>query len=408
MATLPQASFRSWIGVAKDTVNANLSAAVVAGATSLPLTNTSGTTGTLTTAGATYSAVIVDGPNTETVALTGNLSAGAVPCAATANAHSANAYVYFQLTASIGPTAFLPATKIEMVGDYAQLYDKHYEGSQANVFGAQQGMRIGQIALDGNLVADSFGYILGSFFGAYDYSATGGSNPTTYAFSPQNTGNGQPPSYLFYQYNPGDNEVWVFAKAIIGQITVKINPEQLITWSATGLAFAPGVVATPSTAFSALTPVAGRTGLTTIGGTINPDLLDCEFTLKREEFEAVKTIQGIQDPLTIFSGPVDVQSKWQMVMADDTQLNNYYLQSQPSFDIKALKGSGTGQQGIEIHCNQANYEAVKPTPTGKAYVMLDGAFTAIANTTDASTAGGGKSPVKVTLSTGTLTGSTLY
>lgn len=408
MATAPQSAYRSFVGVAKDTINANLSASINSGAVSLPLTNTVGTTGTITTAGATYSAIIVDGPLTETVALTGNLTGGAVACAATANAHTANVYVYFQLTASIGPTAYLRVTKIDFSDDYKQLYDKGYRGSQAFEYGAQQGMRIANFSLDGDLFADEFGYILGSFFGAYDYTATGGSNPTTYAFSPQNTGNGQPPSYLFYDYNPGANQTYVMAKAVVSQIDVKFDPAALTTWTATGMAFAMGPVATPTPSFSTFTPVAARVGGTTIGGTITPDVATADFTLKREEFGAVNTIQGLQDPLAIFSGPVSVTTKFSIVQADASQYLNYVNQTQPSFDIRADKGTGTAANGIELHCSQANYEGVKITQTGKAYVTLEGGFQALANTADASVTGGGYSPIKVTLSTATAGGATQY
>ncbi len=484
MATAPQSAYRSFVGVAKDTVNANLSATIASGATSLPVTNTVGTTGTLTTSGSTYSAVIVDGPLTETVACTGNLAAGAVPVAATANAHSANVYVYFQLTASIGPTAFLRVTKIDFSDAYAQLYDKGYRGSQAFEYGAQQGMRIANFALEGDLFADEFGYLLSDFFGAYDFvtsptsvavtaasnigavcvitatgtwvtgqtvtisGAAGGtwsvingtyqinqggsgtfqivasatptgsytassatvSGPTTYSFSPQNTGNGQPASYLLYDYNPGANQTYVMAKAVTSDLGMKFDPAALTQWTASGKAFAMGPVATPTPSFSAFTPVAARVGGTTIGGTITPDLATAEFTFKREEFGEVNTIQGLQDPLAIFSGPVSVNTKFTIVQADATQYLNYVNQTQPSFRVAAVKGgaSATAANGVFINCSQANYADVKITQTGKAYVTLDGSFEALANTTDATTAGGGYSPARVTISTGTAGGSTQY
>jgi hypothetical protein len=358
------------------------------------------------------SAVIVDGPLTETVACTGNATGttdgSTIACAATANAHSANVYVYFQLTASIGPTAYLRCTKIDFSDMYAQLYDKGYRGSQAFEYGAQQGMRNSDFTLDGDLFADEFGYILGSFFGAYDYTGTSGGNPTTYAFSPQNTGTGQPTPYLFYDYNPGANQTYVVAKAVIGDLTIKFDPAALTQWTAVGKGFAIGPVATPTQSFSNFTPVAARVGGTTIGGTITPDLATAEFSFKREEFGEVNTIQGIQDPLAIFSGPVSLAAKFSIVQADATQDLNYVNGSQPSFDVKAVKGLTTAQNGVQVHCSSANYDSVKIVQTGKSYVVLDGGFHGLATTADASTAGGGYSPSKITLSVGTNTGATLY
>src|ERR1700677_4026471 len=116
--------FTTYAGYALDNTNAQLTSGIIATATSLPITNENFVgTNPLLASGASYSAIIIDGPLTEVVALTGNLSAGAVPCAATANAHSEWVYVVFQLTASIGPTAFFPLETFKPSDTYDQLYD---------------------------------------------------------------------------------------------------------------------------------------------------------------------------------------------------------------------------------------------------------------------------------------------
>ena len=121
------------------------------------------------------------------------------------------------------------------------------------------------------------------------------------------------------------------------------------------------------------------------------------------------TLQGIQDPLAIFSGPLAVSAKASLVIDDDVQLLNYINQSQPSFLLTANQGTGTSTNGVKVQTTKANYENVKKViDTGKGYVTLEVPFTALANTTDKSTAGGGYSPALVTLSTGTTTGSTTY
>ena len=406
---MTQPVYRSFVGIAKDTINANLTSAIIVGATALPIQNTVGTSGTLTSAGATYSAVIVDGVNTETVACSGNLSAGSIACAATANAHPANVYVYFQLTASIGPTAFIPLTKLDFSDDYAQEYDQGIRGSNVKNFGAIQGIRQSNISLDGDLFADTFGYILSTFFGAYDYSATGGGNPTTYAFSPLNTTTAQPTPYLFYLYNPGANNTRVFAKVVCSDLTVKVDPGALASWSGTFKGFASGVVATPTPSYSTFTPVAAWHATATVGGTVTPKVLTAEYQFKRENFAEVPTLQGIQDPYAIFAGPATCAVKTTLVVDDDVQLGNYINASQPSFVLSCLQGTGTAANGIKIQNTKANYEAVKTViDTGKGFVTLEVPFTALANTTDKSTAGGGYSPALVTISTGTVTGTTLY
>lgn len=414
---MAQAVFRTWLGVAKDTLNANLQINHASGAVLLTLSNiTPAATGTLTTAGATYSVVIVDGVNSETKALTGNLSAvtdgSTVAVTGLTNAHSANCYAYFQLTASIGPTAYIPMEKIAWDDDIDQLYDKNLRGSNTDIFGVSQGMRRAHLSLDGSVFADSFGYILGSYFGAYDYVGTTGSNPTTYAFSQLNTGNAQPPNYLFYYYNPGNGNTRVLANSVCSDFTVKADPGALLTHSSNIMSFASGVVANPATippAYSTFTTIPSRVAFATIGGTVTPKVESYELSCKRGEFGPIETLAGIQDPLDIFAGPNQVTVKATLIVDDDVQLLNYLQGSQPAFLLTALQGTTTGINGLKIQTTKANYEKAKIVPPGsKGWVELEVPYTAIANSTDKSTAGGGLSPVLVTLSTATAVGATLY
>jgi hypothetical protein len=402
----PQSAYRLFTGVYKDTINANLSTNYNSGVTSIVLQNVVGTPATAQTM------TIVDGPNTEQVAISAyNSGTKTVTCAATANAHSANIYCFFQLTSGIGPTALLRCTKVEYDDNYDnKLYDTGFRGSQAMEFGAQQGMRVGGITLEGDLFPDEFGWLCGSFFGAYDYTGTGGGSPTTYAFSPQNGGNGQPTPYIFYFYNPGDNTVAVYAKAVISDLSITFDPAALTKWTASGMSFARGVIAAPTAAnalavgFSNFKPLASRQAAVTINSVYTGVTESLTYAFKREQFGPVYTLQGIQDPLALFSGPVSLNVKSDLVMVDDVIYNDYINISQPTFEVSALTGSGTGQKGIDIHCQLANFEDIKVAPKG-AYMNLSGSFTGLANTTDASTAGGGYSPALVTLSVGTVTGS---
>jgi hypothetical protein len=403
----PQSAYRLFTGVYKDTINANLSTNYASGVTSIVLQNVVGTPATAQTM------TIVDGPLTEQVAVSAwNSGTSTATVAATANAHSANVYVFFQLTSGIGPSALLRMTKVEATDNYDnKLYDTGYRGSQAMQFGAQQGMRVGNLSFEGDLFPDEFGWILGSFFGAYDYTATSGSSPTTFAFSPQNTGNGQPTPYVFYVYNPGDNTLSVYAKAVISDLTIKFDPVALTQWTASGMSFARGVISSPSAAtalgvgFSSFKPLPSRQGAITIAGTYTGVTESLTYTFKREEFAPIYTLQGIQDPLALFSGPVSCTVATSLVMTDDTIYNDYINITQPTFQVSALQGTGTASNGLVIHNNVANFEDIKVGLTGKAYVTLDGSFTGLANTTDASTAGTGYSPAKVTLSVGTNSGS---
>ena len=479
----PQASFRRWIGVCKDSVNANLSAATSVGATTLNLTNMVGSPTS------SYSAIIVDGVNTETVAVsavtqsTGSLSTpgltysgsagnyvvtvtvsswtGGTPAVGslltlagvggivgpnasaltgsflvtasttttatllvpvanvsgtwtsggtastvltatvgtTAYAHAANTYVYFQLTASLGPSAYISVTKIDASDDYVQLYDKGYRGSNVDIYGAQQGTRVANVSFDGDFFPDTAGYLISSLMGSNTYTA---GTPNTVAFSPLNYGNAQPQPYLFYSYEPSNSNTRVYAKAVVSDMTLKFAPGALVQHSTTIKAFASGVVANPTTippTFSTFVPLAARFASATIGGTVTGKVESIDYTFKRSLAE-IFTLQGVQDPLAIFSGPLAVSAKASLVIDDDVQLLNYINQSQPSFLLTALNPitAGATQVGVTVQTTKANYEAVKIVQSGKQWVTLDVPFQAIANSTDKQTNGGGLSPCLVTLS----------
>lgn len=413
---MAQATFRSFVGLAKDTTNANLQIAHAGGATTLTMANIVQAGTLLTASGATVTAFIVDGPLTESVACSGNATGttdgSTIACAATANPHSANAYVYFQVTASKGPTAYLKVTKLDFMDDYAQLYDASYTGSNVKDVGAVQGKRSGKFTIDGNVFADSFGYVLGCLFGAYDYTATSGGNPTTYKFSSNNAGNGQGNKYLFYDYNPGASNFRVFAQTLCSDLTIKIDPGSLLNYSANFISFASGVVANPGTippTYSAFTAIPSRVSSVTIGGTATPKVVSAEYSYKREQAEAIETLNGIQDPLTTFAGALSLTVKSSIVVDDDVQLLNYINGSQPAWVTTCTQGSTTATNGIAITTTKSNYEQVKVVQSGgKGYVTLEVPFTAVANSTDTTTAGGGISPGTLTLSTGTTTGATIY
>lgn len=410
---MAQASFKAFVGMAKDANNGSLQIAHAAAATALTLRSINQAGTALTASGATYTAFIIDGALTEPVACSGNLTAttdgATIACAALANAHTANAYVYFQLTASPGPTAYIPVTDLDFADVIGQLEDTSYEGSNTNPFAIVQAMQQSDITIGGNVYADSFGYVLSNFMGAYDYTATSGSNPTTYAFSPNNGGNGQPTNYVYYFFNPGGANCRAFAGSKVEELSLKADPGSFVSWTAKIQGFASGVVPTPTPSYSAFTALPGRVGFPSLGGTATAKVISFDIQLKRDQSGPIPTFMGRKDPLAIFVGPAICSGTFVVVTDDDVQLLNYLNGSQPAALFTFLQGTGTAANGITLQMTKCNYDSgTKAVPKGKAWVELTVPFKSVANTTDASTAGGGKSPLLATLSTGTTTGTTLY
>ena len=400
---MPIASYRSWVGIAADRSNGQLTSAISSSATSLPVTNlSSGTSTLITSAGATYSAIIVDGPLTEVVACSGNLTSGSIACAATANAHSANVYVMFQLTASVGPTAYLPVEKFNPIDTYAQLYDKTLRGYQVDSIGAVAGVRTSAWDLSGPIFADTYGYILGGLFGSEDYTV---GTPSTHAFAVMNTGTYQPVAYALYFYD-GVN-VRIFAGGKFTESTISIDPKALMMHATKYIARASGVVATSyTTAFTTILPTTSWSASTTIGASSSLVCLTGQITFSRLNPDSPVTLQGIQDPYTIWVGQMSVKGQLDVVKEDDAQLSNYFNESQPILKWAALTGSGSTQTGITVQCTKANYETAKTDTQTGGFVRETFTFEAIANTTDKTTAGTGYSPAKVTLTNAVASGTT--
>lgn len=399
-------AFTTYIAIAPDRVNAQLTSAIIATATSLPITNINFvTTDPLVASGASYSAIIVDGPLTEVVALTGNLSAGAVPCAATANAHSAFAYVVFQLTASIGPTAYIPAEKFQPEDVYDQLADKSARGSAVDTVGSVQGMRTASVSIDGAVFADTFPYIAGGIFGSEDVTGAG---PYAHALGVLNTtlsgstlSAGQPVRYIIYNFDGNNTRIFC---GRFTDLTLTADPKQLLKYSTKFLARASGVVSNPTKSFGALVPLQTWTGIPTVNAVVLSNVLSAEITFSRLQSEAVPTIDGNQDPYDIFLGALSVKGKFSVAMQDDTIYAPYVNNTQPVIDLKFTRGTGGTQVGVEIHVNQANITKCVVSQQGKAYVVNNVEFEAIGNSTDATATGTGLSPCKLTLTNATSGG----
>ena len=388
---MPLASFRSFIGVVKDTTTVTLAASTNAGAT------------TVTTAGGNVAAsstnFIWDGPKSESAAVSAGGGTSTLTVPALTYAHSAGVTITAQLTASVGPTDYIPVTDIKLVPFIAQLLDKGIRGSQVDGYGYQQGPRHDEITLGGPAYPDTFGWFLGAIFGSVDFT---GGTPNTHTFGVQNTGNGQPTPVTIYDFDVVNTRAIASAKC--DELQVKMDPAGLITYTAKFTGRESGVVTTPTNSFSTIAPVPAWQGTATIGGTALGTLVSFEVTFKRQQLDIITTVQGIQDPYSIFVGALKSTGKMVFVMEDDTQLLNYINNSQPTVVLTASNGTGASQVSIGFTFTKCNYLTANPLQVGKGYVELEVTFEGLGNTTDATTAGGGYSPGRAILKNAGATG----
>lgn len=387
---MPIATYRSFLGIAKETSVTNLTAAVAAGGTSLAVSNTS--------VPASSTVFLWDGPLSESK----NVSAGGgtqtLTVAALTNAHPANTYITSQLTASLGPTDYIPVTTIEPEDMYTPLEDKGFRGSVGDIYNLVQGPAHSEFSLAGDVFADTIGYLIGGILGATDFT---GGTPNTHAFSAKNTGDTQPTGFTLYDFDAASCRGYPSQR--FSELTFNFNNEGLLTWSAKSSGIASGIVATPTPSFSTVAPVATWTGLVTIGGSVVNTLVDGSISIKRP-VNVIQTLDSTQHPYRVWSSaPVSVDGNLTFVMEDETELLRMINNTQPILDVLFATGSGAGLQQVQFHCTKAAYRTAKPN-RGQDYVQLDVTFTGLANTTDATTAGTGFSPVKVTLKNTKATG----
>ena len=388
-------SFRNYLGVAVVRFYGTVtnSGGIAAGGTTLDVSLLVGTGGSITTS---YSAIFIDGPNTETCTVATGYSAGVVIISATSNAHPAGCFVLFQPTASIGATAYLPIKTPKIPDKYDQLYDTSVVGSMVGPRGVAQGLRSGEWSFDGSVYGDTIGYLLGGYFGCEDYTAGTSSTPNTHVFSTYNGANGQPPWYAIYVYDD------VNTRLVVGRFSdfeLKYDPKQLLSYTTKFLSCASGVVANAASgaSFSTLQPLASWKAALTINGTFTRVPLTYDLTMVRTTSENIPTMNGIQDPFDNFVGWNDVKGKVAYVKSDDSILSDYLTGSLETLVLTLIQGSGSEQIQLIVQMTQANYDMIEPMLSGKAYNTEDGTFTAVANSTDANTAGGGISPIKITL-----------
>lgn len=386
---MPIASYRSFAGVAKESANTTLAASTAVGATSVTIAAAA--------VPASYTIFIWDGVNSESRAVSAGGGTTTLTVSALTYAHSANVYITAQPTASVGPTDYISIETLDAEDKYAPLEDKGLRGSAVELYNIIQGPAMSELSIGGNVYSDTIGYFLGSLLGASDFT---GGTPNTHAFSVMNTTTGQPATWTLYESDGTITRAHPLSR--ISEIGFKFDGEGLFKFSAKAIGMVSGIVANPTTSYSTVTPMANWVCTASIGGTAVQTLISGEMNIKRG-VNPIQTLDGTQHPARVYAGSVTVDGKLTFVIDDETELTRMNTNSQPPLDLVWTVGSGASQQYVQIHCTKAAYTTAKKN-RGADYVQLDVNYSAIANTTDATTAGTGYSPLKATIKNSKATG----
>jgi hypothetical protein len=296
-------------------------------------------------------------------------------------------------TAIAAPTHGIPVTRSDPNDATDVLLDQGMRGSMATAYGAVAGTKSASYDIEGDIYLDTIGFFLAGIFGESDWT-TG--TPNTHEFTLLNSGTGQCPSYTIFNYS--GIAVRKYAAATMASLTLRVSAQELLTYSASLVTHASVTDTDTVPSFSALEPIAGWVGSATIGGSANTLVQEAEITFSRN-VSVVQTVDGSQNPLQIWQGPMSVSGRVMFVAAAETEFLKYLEVTDgasPDGQVPMVLAFEQGANSLTVTMSKCVYDSAK-VETGEDFTQVSAQFTALANTTDAAGASAGFAPAQVTL-----------
>jgi hypothetical protein len=338
----------------------------------------------------------IDGANSESRAVTAGGGSSTLTVAATSFAHNANTPIYWQLTASLGPAFFTPVTNVSFQDHIAFIADTGVRGSNVSSYNQTPAAMYAEVSIDGDVFTDAFGFMLGSVYGAVDFSA---GTPNTHTFAGMNTSasNGQPTPMLLFVFD-GFN-VRMFAGAKCSEVAVKFDVTTNLSYTSKWTSLSSSVVASYTPTFTTVTPQGAWQAAASINSVTLPNVLSADFTVGRDAVDAIQTLDGQQQATVVWVGALNTSGNMNLTMEDDSQLSIFTTAAAVPVSFTLTNGTGATQSFFQLQMTKCFYtDGWKPQILGgKGYVEIGGPVMAEGNTTDANTAGGGYSPSRAVL-----------
>lgn len=290
----------------------------------------------------------------------------------------------------VAATDYIPIKNLSPFDEIKYLDDNNWRGSMVETYGTVEGPVSSTFSFEGDVFPDTIGYPLAGVLG--DYAVTGASAPYTHTIAVKNSGTGQATSYTLTDYNSYDARQ--FAGIQFGEISFKFSADGLLEYNCAGTGYASAIASTPTPSFSNIVNIPVWVGTTTIAGSPALNVQSGDINIKRP-LSPIFTVDGSQNPYQVWQGAVSVEGSLTFVMENNTELNYYLNNSQPSLVINFTQGSGATLTSVQFTMTKAAFKVAKVTRS-KDYVEVEANFTAIANSTDVG-ASAGYSPIKVVL-----------
>ena len=290
----------------------------------------------------------------------------------------------------VAATDFIPVKNITPLDDITYLDDTNWRGSMVEVYGTTQGVISSTFSYDADVFPDTVGYAVAGVLG--DAAISGASAPYTHTMAVKNSGTGQATSYTITDFNAYNARQ--YSGTQFGEVDFKFSADGLLEYTATGAGYASATATTPTPSFSAVQNIPVWVGTTTIAGSLALNLQSGNVAIKRA-LTPIHTVDGAQSPYQVWQGAVNVSGSLSLVMEDDTQLQYYLSNTQPSLVLNFSQGAGATATQVQFTMTKCAFKVAKVVRS-KDYVELEVDYTAIANTTDVG-ASAGYSPIKVQL-----------
>lgn len=269
---------------------------------------------------------------------------------------------------AVNPTYYVPFSDVKPEDVIDAIKDQGIRGAMALTYNVIQGVKHSTMDVGGEVYPDNFGLMLLAIMGKDTVTGSG-----TYTHDFQLSRTAQPPS-LTHSYYDGTN-VRQFSGHIAEELDIKWASNAALEFnlktqgkSSTIL----GSSLTPSP--TVVLPFSGWQFSATLGGVANLNMVGFDIALKRKLY-VQHAANNSQDPSAVIAGGLEVTGKATFDKADDTELNVFLDNTQPSLVITGIQAS----TGAQIIINMGKCAFLKDQISGKEVVQGDVEYEAIDN-----------------------------
>jgi hypothetical protein len=272
---------------------------------------------------------------------------------------------------AVAPVYFVPFKDVKPDNVINYIKDQGIRGAMAETYNVMQGTRKSTFEVSGEVFPDSIGLFALAMLGTD--TVAGSSAPYTHKIQLSRTS--QPVS-LTHSYYDGTN-VKSFPGHMAEELSFKwaANAALEYTFKSEGKYFTAGTSATPAP--TSTVPILSWQFKATLNNNQTFNLVGFDVTFKRKLYIQFPAYDS-QDVNAIIAGGLEVTGKATFDKADDTELNYYLQNTQPSLVLTGTQAT-TGYQFV-IQMSKAAF--IKDAITAKEVVQGDTEFECIDNTTD--------------------------